>query len=257
MPAAVKRRPDAVGQAVERTARVLLSFIGEEAGLGVSEIGRRLGLPKSAVHRTLVGLVRVGLVTQDPASSQYRLGARAADLGFAALGRPDIRGLAMPILQELVGKTEETATLSLVVGHDRLYAAQVESPQDVKMTVEVGRRFPLYAGASGRAILANLSQAQLRNYLKAIDLKRLTPKTYTNRTTLLAELERVRTQGFAVSLGERDPWAGAVAAPVWMTDQVVGSVSVCGPVNRVTASKAMAWGRMVREATAELSRILG
>jgi len=243
-------------QSVERTCNVLLSFKAEEPVLGVSEIARRLGLPKSAVHRTLDSLVRMGLVARDRSSSRYRLGPRAADLGFAALGTPDIRGLALPVLQELVRHTRETATLSLLSGHERFYAAQVEGPQDVKMSIEIGKRCPLYAGASGRAILAYFAPAQLDAYLSSTPLAPLTEKTITSREKLVEQLELVRRQGYSVSLGERDPWAGAVAAPVFLGDVLVGSISVCGPHNRFNPEKVAEYGELVKDETAQLSRQL-
>lgn len=243
-------------QSVERTCNVLLSFKAEEPVLGVSEIARRLGLPKSAVHRTLDSLVRMGLVARDRTSSRYRLGPRAADLGFAALGTPDIRGLALPVLQELSRRTRETATLSLLSGHERFYAAQVEGPQDVKMVIEIGKRCPLYAGASGRSILAYFSPAQLSAYLAATRLEALTEKTITSKADLLAQLEVVRSQGYAVSLGERDPWAGAVASPVFLGDVLVGSMSICGPHNRFTPDKVAEYGELVKAETKQLSQQL-
>jgi len=243
-------------QSVERTVNVLLSFKAEEPVLGVSEIARRLGLPKSAVHRTLDSLVRMGLVARDRTSLRYRLGARAKDLGFAALGTPDIRGLALPVLQELVQLTRETATLSLLSGHERFYAAQVEGPQDVKMSIEIGRRCPLYAGASGRAILAYFSPAQLTAYLQATPLERLTANTVTSRTELIRLLDEVRARGYAVSVGERDPWAGAVAAPIFLGDVLVGTISICGPYGRFTPDKIAEYGALVKEQAAQLSHQL-
>ena len=243
-------------QSAERTANVLLSFKAEEPVLGVSEIARRLGLPKSAVHRTLDSLVRMGLVARDRTSLRYRLGPRAKDLGFAALGTPDIRGLALPVLQDIARQTRETATLSLLSGHERFYAAQVEGPQDVKMSIEIGRRCPLYAGASGRAILAFFSPAQLAAYFHTTPIEALTDRTVTKRAELEKLLEQVRHEGYAVSLGERDPWAGAVAAPVFLGDVLVGSISVCGPYNRFTPEKAIDYGELVKEQAAQLSRQL-
>ena len=137
---------------VDRTARVLLAFAGTSPDLGVSEIAAETGLVKSTVHRTLTALVDSGLVARDGRSARYRLGPRATELGMAALGTGDIRHLALPTLLELRDATGETATASLLVGRQRVYVAQVESHASVRMTVEIGARFPLYAGASGRAI---------------------------------------------------------------------------------------------------------
>ena len=240
-------------QSVERACNVLLSFKAEEPLLGVSEIARRLSLPKSVAYRLLDSLVHMGLVARDNASMRYRLGPRAVELGFAALGTPNICGLAQPALQELVEQTRETATLSLLSGYERFYAAQVESPQEVRMLIEIGRRCPLYAGASGRAILAHFSPAQLGAYLNATALEPLTDRTATSRADLMARLEEVRRDGYAVSAGERDPWAGAVAAPVFIGDVLTGSISVCGPLDRFSKDRLADYGEAVKIRAGRLS----
>lgn len=246
-----------VMQSVERTCNVLLSFKATEPVLGVSEIARRLDLPKSAVHRTLDSLVRMGLVARDRTSSRYRLGPKAADVGLAAIGSLDVSRLALPTLTELSRTTNETATLSLLTGHERFYAAQVVGPQDVRMSVEIGKRCPLYAGASGRAMLARFSPSQLDAYLAEIRLVPLTGKTITSKSRLAQQLEADRRTGFSVSLGERDAWAAAVAAPLLMGDVLVGSVSICGPRNRFTPDKVNLFGALVRREVLRLSRQLG
>jgi len=222
--------------------------------LGVSEMARKLALPKSVVHRALDALVETGLVARDHETARYRLGPRALELGLAAVGAPDVRTLALPIMQELVRESGETATLSLLVGTERIYAAQVESPQEVRMTVEVGRRYPVYAGASGRAILAYFSQEEVARYLDRTPLDALTPSTITDRKRLERDLAKVRDHGYAASSGERDPWAAAVAAPILPGGRrVIGSMSICGPRTRLTPERVAGFGELVRRGADELA----
>lgn len=244
-------------QAIERTSRILLSFAEGEPLLGVSEIARKLTLPKSVVHRALDALVETGLVARDRETSRYRLGPRALELGLAAVGAPDVRTLALPIMQELVRESGETATLSLLVGVERVYVAQVESLQEVRMTVEVGRRYPIYVGASGRAILAHFSPEEIGRYLDRTALDALTPSTITDRKRLERELAKVRAQGYASSSGERDPWAAAVAAPILPSGRrVIGSMSICGPRTRLSAERVARYGEVVRRGADELANQL-
>src|SRR5262245_45638548 len=116
------RGPD-VAQTVVRTARVLGAFT-ETPTARVSDLARRLGLPKTVVHRTLVSLTTTGLLTQDPASRVYRLGPEAVALGHAAVESPGALAAARPIMQELRNQTGETVTLSLLIGRERVYVAQ-------------------------------------------------------------------------------------------------------------------------------------
>lgn len=101
------------------------------------------------------------IVLRDPASSQYRLGPRAIELGLRAVGAADIRALALPFMFALRDATDETVTLSLRVGHERTFLNQVRNEQEVRMLVDFGTRLPLYAGAPRLAILAFLPEDEL------------------------------------------------------------------------------------------------
>ena len=245
-------------QTVERALAVLLAFTEGDRVLGVSDLARSLGLPKSAVHRVLATLVKVGFVERDEPTGRYRLGPRAIDLGMVAMGTADIRAMALPIMQELSRRTSETVTLSMLVGRERVYVSQVEGPNTIRMTVRVGARYPLYAGASGRAILAALPAAERDAYLASTELKALTEDTITAVPRLLKEVSRVQELGYAQSAGERDPWAAAVAAPlVTSRGRVVGSISVCGPRQRFGPDEVRTYGGAVVEAAAALSAGIG
>lgn len=237
---------------------VLSVIAAERKPLGVTEIARSLDFPKSAVHRTLGTLVVTGFVEKDGESNRYYLGPRAVDLGLAAIGNPDIRVAAMPILEQLTQKTRETTTLSVLVASYRVYVLQVEAPRTVRMNVKLGVRFPLYAGASGKAILSFLPESRRVAYLSTVELNPLTPDTITSRDRLEEEIECVRETGYAMSFGERDAWAAAVAAPITTTGgAVVGSMSVCGPRPRFTPSEIAEHAGAVIEATALLAERIG
>jgi IclR family transcriptional regulator, acetate operon repressor len=244
-------------QTVIRAANVLLSFQPGERWLGVSEIARRLALPKSVVHRSLAALLATGLVTRDPGSRRYGLGPRASDVGLAALGNTDTRGVALPFLEDLGARTRETVALSLLVGRERFFAAQAESPQAVRMTVPIGRRWPLYAGASGRAILAEFSSLRLAAYFASTVMVKLTSATLVDREALERLLAETRVAGWNYSSGEADRWAASVSAPIFFGREVIGSVSLCGPRERVTREKARALGGMVRATANNISAHLG
>ncbi len=245
-------------QVTERIVRVLKAFSESGTALGVSELARRLELPKSVVHRTLTSLVRTGFLQREEASGRYRLGPEAIGLGLAALGRVDLVEIALPHMEVLRSRTGETVTLSVRVGSARVYVAQLVSPQDVKMTVEIGRRWPLYAGASGRAMLAMLPPADLEQHFATVQLVPLTDRTIVAEEALRASLAEVRAQGYAVSLGERDPWAGAVAAAVITPARgVLGAVSVCGPLPRFTEDRVAAFVPALKEAVQGIGERLG
>ena len=240
-----------------RVADVLLLFTRGPAAVGVSEIARQLGLSKAVVHRILQSLASRGFVQVDPVTRAYRLGPAAVAVGVRALRDHDLRRAARDVLRRLRDVTRETTTLSELVQGSRVYLDQYESPQEIKMTVELGRPHPLYAGASGRAILAFLPHDTAEELIAA-GLDALTAETVVDAGELRALLGRVRAEGVAVSRGEREHGAASVAAPIFGIDgEAVGSVSVCGPVWRFDGDAVARYAPLARTAADEIARALG
>src|ERR671917_2911442 len=220
------RTPASGTVSADRVADVLLTFAGTEESLGVSEISRRLGLSKAVVYRILRSLVSRRLLSVDEAGGgRYRLGPAAATLGARALRDLDLRENALPVLRRLQHESGETATVSELVGVSRVYLDQVSSLKEIKMTVEIGRPFPLHAGASSRAILA-FASSELRLQILGGPLEALTPKTIVDRGALEGSLSGVAETGAAASFGERQPGAASVASPLLAADRhAIGSLN--------------------------------
>ena len=239
-----------------RVADVLLTFAGSGEQQGVSEISRRLGLSKAVVHRILRSLVSRRLVSWDEMSGGYRLGP-AATLGARALRDLNLRENALPVLRQLQQESGETATVSELVGVSRVYLDQAPSLKEVKMTVEIGRPFPLHAGASSRAIMA-FAPPDLRQQTLEGPLEALTPKTIVDREALELSISHVASVGAAASFGERQYGAASVAAPLLGNDgHAIGAVSTCGPVDRFDEAAVERLLPLVRSAAHEVSSRIG
>ena len=243
--------------AIERAADVLFLFARSPSSLGVTEISKELGVSKAVVHRILTSLRERDLLTTDPETRRYALGPAVLELATAYRDRLDIRTLALDEMRRLSAATEETATLSVRHGNRRVYVAQITPPREVKMTVPIGGSFPLHAGASSKAFLAWLSEGEIDLYLAENPLDAMTEATIVTVDELRAELGRVRQQGFAVSLGERQHDAGSVAAPILDHNQApVAVISVSGPIERFRDEIASSAAAVV-EVTRALSTKLG
>lgn len=241
---------------VERAGNVLFCLARSGAPRGVTGIASELGISKAVVHRILTSLLQRDLVTMDTSTRLYALGPAVLELAAAYRSQLDIRVLALETMRELVATTGETSTLSILHNDRRVYVDQVTPSREVRMTVEVGASFPLHAGASSKAFLAWFPKERQRAFL-ASPLEPLTEATITDAAELRRELSRIRQQGFAVSLGERQAGAGSVAAP--LLDEHLSPVavlSVCGPLQRFKAEIAKAAAELV-SAARSLSRKLG
>lgn len=251
------KRNSFVGTAmVDRFARVLLEFADAPGDLGVTEIARSLGLAKSVVHRILQSLVAQGLAAPSKVRGRYQLGPAAAAIGVAVLTRLDLRQAARPLLWRLRDESNETSTLSALVGTSRVYIDQVESPQEIKMTVDLGRRWPLHAGSTGKVMLAYVDD-DLRDHVLCHSMPRLTENTVSDPARLRNELAEIRENGFAVSVGERQQGAASAAAAVFgWHGVVVGAISVCGPSERFVHEVMLKHGQRAVAAATEVTRRL-
>jgi DNA-binding IclR family transcriptional regulator len=218
-------------EAADRVADVLLLFAQSTQPLGVTQIARSLDLSKAVVHRILQSLSSRSLL-QVSRGSTYVLGPAASTLAAKAWSQLDIRSVASPILRRLRDQTRETTTLSVLVGHQRIYLDQFESPQEIKMIVELGPRLPLHSGASSRAILAYLPPVFVDEALGQLRADR-PDQPELDVAAHLANLEEVRERGYASSMNERGTGAASIAAPFFDAGgNVMGSISSSGPVFR-------------------------
>lgn len=216
-------------ESADRVADVLLLFAQSDHPLGVSKIARSLSLSKAVVHRILQSLTSRSLLQLVPGDQTYILGPAATSLSAKAWSQMDVRTIAAPILRRLREQTRETTTLSVLVGHQRIYLDQFESPQEVKMVVELGPRFALHSGASSRSILAFLPEPFIEEAVRHLGAA----DPDFDADAYRDELQQVHEKGFAVSMNERNTGAAAIAAPFFdAAGNVMGSISSCGPVFR-------------------------
>ena len=247
--------PEVPSGAIDRALAVLGVLAESSQPMGVTEIARRVGLPKSVVHYHVSALVRNRYVEARP-DRRYGLGHAALRLGRGGHSNLELRSRALPHMRSLHHETWETVTLSVLVGHERVYVDQLVSPQEIKLAVELGRPFPLHAGASGRAIMAFLP-GDSREALLAEPLERLSSRTVVDPSGLRELLESVRASGVAVSRSERHEGAAAVAAPVFDNRGVAGAMSVCGPEFRFDTASLERYSPMLKSAALQLSREMG
>lgn len=241
---------------IERAADVLFLFAGDRPTLGVTEIATELSISKAVVHRILTSLKDRGLVTSDATTRKYSLGPAVLELAARYRDQLDVRPYALDAMERLSAATNETATMSIRSGWQRIYVEQVTPPLEVKMTVKLGLHHPLHAGSSSKAFLAFLPEAEQQAFFDSSELVAVTGSTVTSAAKLRKELATIRSQGYAVSLGERQEGAGSVAAPIMDGDEPIAVISVCGPLERFRAKVDDA-AAMVVEETRAISALMG
>ncbi|MDA0179671.1 IclR family transcriptional regulator [Solirubrobacter phytolaccae] len=220
-------------QSLERGLLVIRAFSEEEPELTLSDVARRTGLTRAAARRFLLTLCDLGYVRSD--GKRFALTPRVLELGYAFLSSLSLPEIAEPHLERLAAEVRESSSVSVLDGDEIVYVGRVPTSRIMRVSINVGTRFPAYATSMGRVLLASLPPADLDAYLERADLRALTARTITDAAALRAELDRIRTQGWALVDQELEEGLRSVAVPVRGREGgVVAAVNVSAHASRAT-----------------------
>jgi IclR family transcriptional regulator, acetate operon repressor len=250
---------NASGSSVQSVARAL-SVLEELAGggaLGVTELGRRLGVHKATASRLLSTLADHGLVQRDGGSEKYRLGLGLIHLAGAAMAGLDLVRQARPILEELAEHTRETVNLGVLDGDGVVYIDQITGQRSIVSMSWIGRRTPLHCTSNGKVLLAFMSEEERARRL-ASPLEAMTVNTVIDADRLRSQLVEVRSRGYGQTIEELEEGLNAVAAPIRSVDgDVFAAVGVAGPAFRLRPMELPRIARITMDAAEAISRRLG
>ncbi|MFC4767849.1 IclR family transcriptional regulator [Effusibacillus consociatus] len=245
-------------KSVERAFQILERVSLAKNGIGVTELAAELNMYKSTIHRVLTTLVNLGYIEQDPQTERYKLGFKLLEVSSRLLDSLDIRREAMPFLQELADWTNEVVHLVVLSKGQVVYIEKVEGTETIRMHSRVGHRAPVHCTGVGKAILAYLPEAQVREIIRQYGLEAHTRHTLSTLPDLLADLELVRQRGYALDLQENEMGITCVAAPIFdHTGAVVASVSVSAPTIRMQPERLEELAKEVRTIGLKISGRLG
>jgi IclR family KDG regulon transcriptional repressor len=212
---------------VATAARILREFGKHSTQLGVTQLAQRAGVSKSTAHRVIWTLVEEGLLEKVEETGLFRLTTTMRSLGASAETAQRLHEAATNPLDHLRTQTSGTLHIAILDGFDVLYVERREGPGAIPVFRAIGTRVAANATASGKVLLAFLPADHQKRLVDGLRLTAKTPRTITSGPAFLAELARVRRQGFAENRGESQPGMCSIAAPIRdPLGRVVASVSV-------------------------------
>lgn len=241
-----------------RVAFTVLEAVAEDGPVGVSELSRRLGTPKSTVQRSLNVLSDLGWIR--PATREdgrrWTITTKALTIGGHVAEVDGLRYAALPVMQDLGRRTEETIHLTIPEGRAVVLVDKVDSTLPVRTVSWIGGRAPIHASASGKAILAAMPDEDVRARL-GDDLESYTELTVVSLSALLDELIEIRARGYAVNPGQwRSDVAAVGAAILDRNGRPLASLSVSTPASRLSEERSRAYGELVAEGVRHVSSVL-
>ncbi|MCD4744002.1 MAG: IclR family transcriptional regulator [Desulfobacteraceae bacterium] len=223
---------------IEKAIKVLLKFQKSGATHGIRELSNELGFSPATVQRILKTLKQHDFVRQDSDTRQYYIGNIFYSFIQALNRSNNLTSIARKYIEELAIKTRETAHINIIEEEHRLCIDTIESSQTLKAGMPMGHRSPLYAGASAKCLLAFSSPDYIKDYIEERVLEPVTDNTISTVKDLEEELDKIKINGFAKSLGERTPGLGSLSTPIFDNKGIVlASLSLAIPEIRFSENE--------------------
>lgn len=217
---------------------LVLETLAKTGPVGLTDLCREVGLNKTTVHRILNSLLYMGYVQQDEQTAHYRLSFKIWDIANQFMGKIDLVEEARPHLKELAAITGETVHLVQLDGTYAIYIAKEESESSVRLVSMVGKRIPLTCSGVGKALLADMTDEEIRQIWNHSDKKPLTPHTITNFETLMNEIHLIRQRGYATDNEENELGIRCIAATIINTNRSPQyAFSISAPSHRMDDAK--------------------
>lgn len=234
---------------VEKAVDLLFQLHGHAQPLGVSALGRALGMPKSSVHRLLLALSRKGLVERDE-RGRYRPGLGLVALGAGVLERDPLVASAREVLPHAVEQVGETFFVVAAQAGVLRVLDKAEGAGFLRAAPHIGSAVPVHCTAVGRLHLAHLpEQFPLAAVAGAAD---------TDAGVLAARVAQARERGWDSNLDEWQPGLSVIAAPVLVRERLRGAVALAAASPRLQALGGLALApRVVEVARIVAARLAG
>lgn len=226
-------------QSLARGLSVIRAFDAQHPRQTLTDVAKVTGLTRATARRFLLTLNELGYVRTD--GSLFWLTPQVLDLGYSYLSSLSLPEIAGPHLEKLSATVHESSSVSILDGGDIVYVARVPVSRIMTVSITIGTRFPATVTSMGRAILAQLTPAELTDFLAAHPLPTLTTHTLASADALRLELDSVRRNGYALVDQELEAGLRSLAAPIRDRDEkVVAAVNLSTQAGRYTIDEVRA-----------------
>ena len=247
--------------AVERAVAILgyLQKVFDPSACTLTQIAKALDLHKSSCSNILRTLEAATLIEYDPRSKSYSLGTQLIGLGATAAKRRDILQVGLRPIEALVQQTGLSClTFTQLPNKYFLVIAGVYSPNEIKVTIDVGQLFPPATPGLVRLALSQMSLQEVDAYLLEYGLPKFAPQTKTNRAEILKELEKVRTLGYSVTRGEYHAGNTAISAPIYSaSDDICRGICLVGFSSQIDEKDFPVLGEKLRDTANVITHAIG
>jgi IclR family transcriptional regulator, KDG regulon repressor len=254
----MKENSDGSLKSVRKALQILELFTFDTPELPISDLVKKLSMPKVSVYRFLRVLMKNSFVSQNKQTKKYRLGIKIFELGSIVVRNFDLREVAFPLIVELSKRSGETVHLGVLDNQQVVSIEGVESDQSLRISLPIGKRVYLHSTGIGKAILAFLPEQEVKEIVRQKGLPPFTNNTIVHIDQLMKEIQLIKKRGYSIDNEENEHGIRCVAAPIFdVNKQVVASISISGPSIRIPHARISELSSMVIETSQKISKALG
>ena len=187
--------------AIDRCFAILDLLVRLKKPLGISEISKALNYNKSTVFNMIHTLNDLG-VLEKSRENKFQFGMQIYTLGKAASRSSELISTVHPYLEKINQETKLSAFLGIRSGMRAVIIDKADTAFDIKINSEIGMKIPLLAGAGGKVLLAQLSDAEVDDILSKNELKEFTPNSCVNKKKYKDMVKTARSDGIAIDMEE-------------------------------------------------------
>jgi DNA-binding IclR family transcriptional regulator len=240
--------------AVNRAVAILEVLANSRRGLNLSEVGRKVGLPKSSTYRLLATLESMDCVEKNTDTRRYHLGPKLVVLGRAAFANLGLRDSVRPFLMALQRQTGLTVHLSVMETDQGMIIDRIDGGNTPPVASWIGRAIDIHCTAAGKSLVAFLPREQMERHIKAGSFVRHNHKTIVTVGKLRENLAKVRELGYAMDDEEEEIGMRCIGAPVFdNSGYVVAAVSAVGTTEQVPTERVPAIGETIKQFATAIS----
>lgn len=245
-------------QTLDRTFDIIELLATSPNGMGVTEIGRKLGLHKSTVYRLIKALVQRGYLEKDQSTGAYRIGLKFVEISSLHIQQIELKTEAIPFMRHLSELTGQVTHLAIMDETEVVYIEKIDVIQSLRMYSQIGKRIPVYCSALGKVLLSGQNSDYQKRIMKKIKYTQQTKNTIREESQFINELEKTKQRGWAVDNEEHELGIRCIAAPIRdFTGKVIAALSITGSKNTIVPEKDQYYSELVVEAADNISRRLG
>lgn len=250
--------PNNLVPAVERAFRIMELVANSRAGCSLSEVSRKLDMPRSSAHLILQSLETMGYLKKDAAKGRYRFGVKLVTLSRAALDNLDLREIARPLMQKLSNETGLSVHMAVLERGEAVIIEKIQSVAGPRLTTWVGRRLDVNCTGVGKALIAFLPETVFDQHIKPENLVRHNEQSIVSLCALKRRLAEVRELGYAFDDEEDEIGMRCVGAPIFDGNRwPIAAISVSGTLTAIPLERVAVLGKKVTEAANTISSAVG